>query len=346
MAISNRRGQVSLEMIVGLIILLVIAGIVIMLVMNTMTAGNISKVSGTDAEKYKRDCQSYCERRDYQQYCTKTFADSMTLSGNVQKAKDWNGDNQNGRLVKDQNSVWDFCEDRVYCFIVTKCPEMDMEGCRVYMCQLYMEKYSNTDSASKKLKEIYKPTDSLVECYREEKKGGPKTYFRNLPSEDMWIESGFVRKKWCNDTGSGGSSESCGDGICDCMFESSQSCSSDCNQDDCGGGGEEVTLSNCVYNSADDAISCDTNCQGTVSGDATSLMVMDKDQNISMAMDGSMPVGTITISGGKVTATPADYSMVGSLKLSSLDQDTGQWMAVLTCRNPADNGQVVGVTKV
>jgi hypothetical protein len=64
-----------------------------------------------------------------------------------------------------------------------------------------------------------------------------------------------------------------------------------------------------------------------------------------MAMDGSAPIGTISIAGGKVNAKPADSIM--GVKLSSLDQTTTAWMIALSCNNPVGNGKTLsGAVKI
>ncbi|MCX6708971.1 MAG: AtpZ/AtpI family protein, partial [Candidatus Woesearchaeota archaeon] len=151
-----------------------------------------------NAIKLMVNCKSFCETKDYARYCTVTMKD---ITGSI----DWNGDMREGRLYKDRVSVWDFCEDSVYCFLVTKCESMDMDGCRTYMCQEYMDKYKDPAKATEKLKELYKYRDASASakedtCYMEVKKGGPKTYFTDLAPKDNWLYAGFESKGWCSNT--------------------------------------------------------------------------------------------------------------------------------------------------
>jgi hypothetical protein len=370
---TSKRGQASLEMVVGLIILLVVAGVVIGLVMTTMNSKNLTGIAGGSSKIFTDKCTSYCEIKDYNSYCSTTM---FGLTG----SKDWNGDGVEGTLVSAAGFKWDFCEDRVYCFLVTNCPGLSsdaVDGCRTFMCQDYASKYKgDANAATTKLKTIYKASDEFAKCTREDKKSNTKQLFSDLPSIDNWILSRFGDKEWCLGSGSSLGSENCGDGYCDCLGgETSVSCSTDCTANDCkytcGANGCEsaqgenknncpsdcggappaviINLGNCTYNTTTDSMTCDTNCLGTVAGTTTSFVVMDKagTGNSSIAMDGTSPSGTITISGGKVIANPDTYVLMGAVKLSSLDQDTTQWVAFLSCQNPVGGGKALsGITKV
>ncbi|MGC9310132.1 MAG: hypothetical protein ACP5E4_00215, partial [Candidatus Aenigmatarchaeota archaeon] len=272
MSVSEKKGQASLEMVVGLIILLVVAGVIIALVMRTIGGGGVEEMARGDfARKYVDSCNGYCDSENYLKYCTATFKDEFSTV-------DWDGDKKEGRLVRDRGGVWDFCEDRVYCFLVTDCPAMDIDGCRQYLCQTYEKKYKDKGRASQELREIYKITElaSSGTCYREDKRGS-KTYVSSLAPEDNWLLSNFANRGWC-----GGASdvtlENCGDGICDYQFygENTQNCPTDCYcgdgvcddtetasscDTDCGGMVIDLlTLGNCSYDSAAATLTCDTNC--------------------------------------------------------------------------------------
>jgi hypothetical protein len=148
--------------------------------------------------KYLDNCNVFCETKDYLSYCTVKMED---IAGST----DWNGDKQNGELVSHKSSKWNFCEDRVYCFLVTKCTEMDkmdMEGCRQYICQQYTRKYGSSDKAALKLKEIYRASDNISQCYKEDKQTNSRTYFSDLSPEDNWLYVGFESKGWCSNTSS------------------------------------------------------------------------------------------------------------------------------------------------
>jgi len=106
-----------------------------------------------------------------------------------------------------------------------------------------------------------------------------------------------------------------------------------------------VYLENCKYDPVAEMIVCDTNCIGSP-GDGTSFVVLDKDENISMALDSSVKIGTIAFSDGKVFAKMEANGMLGSVRLSGLDQDTSRWIVSLMCKNPEGSGASFGAVKV
>jgi hypothetical protein len=147
------KGQMSLEMIIGLLILLVVAAVVINLFM-----GNIKSIGGiqkwTDSQKYKdfvSNCQGLCN--DYlsnpdskgtiAKYC------SAALIG-----EDLNG---NGIVDKIAADVLPFpvCEDAIYCFHVYNCEKdkarFDMVQCRQLLCTVYNELYKDMNKANQKV---------------------------------------------------------------------------------------------------------------------------------------------------------------------------------------------------
>jgi len=279
------------------------------------------------------NCKRYCETKDYTAYCTATMKD-LTYSA------DWNRDGQTGRLVEDTKvSVWAFCEDRVYCFLVTECPDMNTEGCRDLMCQRYTAKYNSIDYASAKLKEIYRISDEPTQCCYKDRNYMERC-FAQLGDKENWLKIGFVDKGWC---GQSFSLERCGNGFCSSLYgEDYNTCPDDCPTP------VLINLSNCVYSSYSDSITCDTNCQGTVAGRTTTLFVMDNGGlgNSSIAMDGNTRVGTISFSGGKVTAKPEVFGLLGAVKLSDLDPKTTNWIVSISCQNPVGSGMATsGVTK-
>jgi len=286
-----------------------------------MSACCVGEKVNEDSQRYKRYCQVLCERKDYQKYCTMPFYD-------FSRSKDWDGDNLTGRLVKDEDSVWDFCEDRVYCFLVTDCPEMNMDSCGEYMCQLYTEKYSSTDLATQRVKKLYNASNNLTECYRQEKNGA-KTYFTDIPPRDRWLYAGFESKQWCD------------------TLET------------------KLIIRNCIYDSDSYSITCDTNCQSCYancsSGLSKNAAVFVNDRNKSaVAYENPLPsnlivgkIGKLSFSHEKVTFRPEHYeynSDVSSYNLSEFlsefNSDISGWEVTLFCDNPRGVGSASIVSEI
>jgi len=328
--LAFRKGQASLEMVVGIIILLVVAAVVIALVIGIIKKPDVGP---TVAEQFVEKCKSYCDSDRIREYCTSTLFSEYGI-------KDWNRNGFDYELISGDR--WDFCEDKAYCFLVSDCQKMGEDPisyCRTYLCNDFSQKYmGNMDTATQKLKETYKVSDQLSKCCATDK--SVTKCFSDLSPADNWYRSRFADLGWC---GAGSGPEQCGDGVCDLQYgEDYNSCSADC-----GSLPAQVTLSNCIYTSADDSMTCDTNCQGKVSNGTTTLFVMDSSGNSSIAMDGTNPVGTISFSGGKVTAKPEVFSVMGAVKLSGLDSNTAAWMVSMSCQNPAGNAVFAsGVTRV
>jgi len=369
-----KRGQASLEMVVGLIILLVVAGVVIGLVMTTMNKGNMEQVTGGPAGKFMDNCKAFCETKDYMSYCTATMND-------ITKSTDWNRDNQLGGLVKDKASVWDFCEDRVYCFLVTDCASMSMENCRTYMCQQYDKKYGDSEKAALKLREVYKMSDTPANCYRKDEKTNKETKVSDLAADENWLVSGFANKGWCSaGSSNNGISTDCGDGYCDCQGgETYNTCpkstGGDCLDTDCqyicGANGCESSkgenaqncqadcgtsppptlyLRNCTYYdttspSADllGYISCDTNCVDNAAKKNASAAITDMDKfayvTESVNAQFGSALGTIKFLPGKIAIKPEhrDYPTMSLTfyNLSELNQTTAGWTVSIVCDSPS-----------
>jgi len=137
------KGQKSLEMIIGLIILLVVAAVVINLFLNYVSPSKVPKTPDQllETRNAKGDCENLCTKYketgsiyDAVEYCTKRFP-----------AVDWN---RNKRIDSwSPHGIWDVCEDAVYCFHLVDCEgpnwKLDMDECRRILCQVYLEKYDN-----------------------------------------------------------------------------------------------------------------------------------------------------------------------------------------------------------
>lgn len=336
------KGEASLEMVVGLIILLVVAGVVIGLVMTTMSEENITGVAkGDAADTFVTQCDNYCNVEDATSYCTSKFEDEF-----------WDKDEIKGELVNAEE--WDFCEDGAYCFLVTDCDAFngkgDVEYCRKYLCQMYKEKYGSTTDASQKLSELFKASEDTEGCCRKDKDGNTECY-SELDSRDQWTVKFFNNNQYCGGTG-GGTTTSivvdgvcniysgenrdncddciCGDGVCDSAESSAGDCSVDCTGGSQNNTEAELYVKNCTYDGID-TITCASNCEDV------GLMTVSHGDNAATCLSTEvLDIGTITISGGNVSCETVHTELDGDIyyNLSELSGDYSTWSLTLVCDSP------------
>lgn len=146
----------SLEMIIGLLILLVVAAVVISLFLNS--------TSGLGNQPYKKALQY----RNFIAQCQSLCSDYLG-SGDVAAAAKFcytklTGDtdlNRNGRIdaFPADTKLLDICEDGVYCFHVYTCNtdngKLDWGDCRQILCNAYYDVYQDWNSANQKVKAIF-----------------------------------------------------------------------------------------------------------------------------------------------------------------------------------------------
>ncbi|MEA3342581.1 MAG: hypothetical protein U9Q92_00305 [archaeon] len=147
---NKRKGQMSLEMIIGLIILLVVAAVVIKIFMDKMNLGPAPGEEAMELDPYMlvcdKLCQDYIDSRDTSdafEYCRHFFPE-IDL-------------NKNSNIEGDVGTINGFgvCEDRVYCFALTNCKigtsrstTLTPEKCKDVMCKVYKEQYGSNESAA------------------------------------------------------------------------------------------------------------------------------------------------------------------------------------------------------
>ena len=148
------KAQASLEMVVGLIILLVVAGVVIGLVLYFIKPDFLNSFSGgVDQSKFKTECQDYCTNQLYQSFCSHYWQDTKKNA-----VMDWDGDKQVNKPI--DFGSYTTCESRIYCFLVTPCPGLGsggidtMQTCRDLLCQDFTSKYGDVATATKQLKKL------------------------------------------------------------------------------------------------------------------------------------------------------------------------------------------------
>ena len=155
-----RKGQKSLEMIIGLVILLVVAGVVISTFLNQFQDSPGNQYENTlQQEEISRTCQSKCSEYKSAQgvrgqtaaidYCTSTFNYDSDGDGTLSETA--------GRLY---NS---YCEDGVKCFNVHTCEvgreTLDAERCRQIMQNYYTssEVGLSSSEANSRIEDWYQP---------------------------------------------------------------------------------------------------------------------------------------------------------------------------------------------
>jgi hypothetical protein len=140
------KGQKSLEMIIGLIMLLVVAAVVIGIFLNYFVeSGQLDKLRG--------GAQSKVEMQQFISNCEKLCNDFLN-SGNPTQASafceehrelDLDGD-KTVTIAEATTKKYRVCEKKVYCFMVYDCKlpkgnKLDWQKCRDVECSVYMDLY-------------------------------------------------------------------------------------------------------------------------------------------------------------------------------------------------------------
>lgn len=142
------RGQMSLEMIVGFVILLVVASVTIGLFLNVVPTGG-DDIGGTgqlrSLQEIRTQCQSRCQ--DW-----KTRSGDQALAAAIDYCTErFNYDeNQDGSVSQTAGSGFNtYCEDGVHCFNVYECSkdfeDLTAEKCREIMCEYYQDEQNVED---------------------------------------------------------------------------------------------------------------------------------------------------------------------------------------------------------
>jgi len=151
----GRKGQKSLEMIIGLVILLVVAAVVISMFLNIFQEPDVGQDS-VELEKIRQQCSQACDSWKSQgltgavEYCTMKFV------------YDENGDGNTRQVVR--NGYNSYCEDGVHCFNVHTCSPsfetLDAEKCRELLCQAFQQNQGEDPSgASTRIQDYFDPAN-------------------------------------------------------------------------------------------------------------------------------------------------------------------------------------------
>jgi hypothetical protein len=133
---GNRKGQKSLEMIIGLVILLVVAAVVISLFLDVFQQPSVGQDT-VAKEKITNECTKMCDnwkqlsgtksRSAAKKYCTKNFVYDANDDGNTRQVVEQGYDS--------------YCEDGVHCFNIHSCQssrqELDYEKCAELLCDYF-----------------------------------------------------------------------------------------------------------------------------------------------------------------------------------------------------------------
>lgn len=151
MRAKNRKGQMSLEMIIGLVILLVVAAVVIKIFLDRMGSTGTDLTKGELAlESFRQNCNILCQR-----YVDTNFAGSEALA---YCEKSFEIDlNKNGKIPGESGQVNAFgvCEDHVYCFNIIECNwgpseknRLTPTKCKDIMCDVYTSRQGGDNNTA------------------------------------------------------------------------------------------------------------------------------------------------------------------------------------------------------
>jgi hypothetical protein len=148
------KAQMSLEMVIGLLILLIVAAVVINLFLTNSNISNFTKnvKQSLSYRNFKSSCDSACQ--DYlgsgslaaaAKFC---FA-KMSTTPDMALNKPFSADTM----------LLDICPDAVYCFHVTTCQsdtqQIDITNCRQVLCNAYYQVYQDYNLANDKVKAYF-----------------------------------------------------------------------------------------------------------------------------------------------------------------------------------------------
>lgn len=151
-----RKGQKSLEMVIGLIILLVVAAVVIKLFLGQMNPERIGRLGPKQVELRLANEEITCR-----QLCSQFINNNFDKLSAVEYCKHFVGIdiNENGD-IRDyfEYRTFDICEDHIYCFHMYDCRwdvgKLDFNRCLQIMCEFYTESKGGQTQAETYLRNI------------------------------------------------------------------------------------------------------------------------------------------------------------------------------------------------
>ncbi|MBL7170048.1 MAG: hypothetical protein ISS48_03440 [Candidatus Aenigmarchaeota archaeon] len=174
-----KKAQMSLEMIIGLLILLVVAVVVIRIFLKGMEgASDIGAEKKLKEMGFYADCESLCSRylstgsrATLANFCTKKISIDIDGDGITDK-------------FKAQTRFLDICEDSIYCFHMVKCETdyevIDWDDCRAVVCQAYEDVYPEETQSGGKVDQKVAELFTLGSC-------------KDIPDDENWLKLYFNR---------------------------------------------------------------------------------------------------------------------------------------------------------
>lgn len=161
------KGDKSLEMIIGLIVLLVVAAVVINMFLGTFDPNKIGKVNpqcDTDKKTFITKCERLCNQfqTDRNPLTAKEFCETSTKL-------DVDCDNKISKTTSKVEIPLEICEDTVYCFMVQSCDwangKLGWSECVSTMCEVYTQLYDgDTDLANEAVLDKIKTGETITSC--------------------------------------------------------------------------------------------------------------------------------------------------------------------------------------
>ncbi len=322
--------QMSLEMVIGFIILLVVAGVVIGLVFTNLTPNQVpTKKMELAQMNFKNKCNALCTDTNSIEYCRYYF------EGGENKGLDWNGNGIRKELLSvGEVTTWAACEDRIYCFFAVPCDrfgENPIKGCADALCNTYLRKYKGdvSDSNEAVFDKIKNGSCSLP---AEEKNNWFLQYF---PPDvcgcdcNPWVPQG-IGLDGCSFT------EMYYNRTCspkNCTKEKTEKCES-----------VSLTLSDCGYNSTTNSTLCNTNCENRTSHWTNITVTNSTGATANASVGTTSTVGNITfILTPPLVDNQINFTTVPELPtLNEIDKDN--WNVTLICSKPEGTITITGVS--
>lgn len=165
------KGQISLEMIIGLLILLVVAFVVIRLFLNqTSQLGSLNDVQKSLAyQEFKDGCNQLCTEGNIAQWCqTKLTGDTDLNRNNIVDA-----------IPSEGLLGIKVCEDGMYCMNMFPCAtssgKLLPSDCVKTLCAAYYQTYQNMNIANSKVHELFPSAGSCQ--LKSDPSGGTENWY-------------------------------------------------------------------------------------------------------------------------------------------------------------------------
>lgn len=154
---QRKKAQMSLEMVIGLLILLVVAAVVIKIFLGSVgSIGTIDDLKkSNEYNDFKNQCDALCSQylatndpAAAAKYCSKKFGGASSLAQSA----------INKPIESDTKPGVDVCPNAIYCFMAKACTTdsgpIDWGDCKNILCQTYYNSYGDYGTASLKVQQI------------------------------------------------------------------------------------------------------------------------------------------------------------------------------------------------